>query len=238
MFQFMLTPLDDHFDDGLGATGEAFLQAAKALDGTAAATSVANGHLAISFLNRHASELFLKSMIVVIHRALALPYGVHGSDGQAFIRRTDAWIPLHRVHSLGSLWEYVIELLSDNAQTLADRCQTDWLAIPPALPAGIAVIDAADASSTFFHYPDKRTPGADRAKSSWKATTPEAALEAMHSASQPRKWFVLTGPGDQISRMYEHDPNPLPQLASALREVADLLSGAHLGLRVELANGR
>jgi hypothetical protein len=67
--QYMLMPLEAHFDGGLGATGDAFEEAAKKLAESAAELPSSHPHLPINFLHRHAVELYLKSMIVVMHRA-------------------------------------------------------------------------------------------------------------------------------------------------------------------------
>lgn len=240
LFRWMLTPLDEHIDFGLGATGQSFLQAAKQLADGPTAVPVLNGHLAINFLYRHASELFLKSMIVVLHRALDLPYGDRPAHGPPHLLKEGAWTPLERVHSLVALWEYVHSVLRQNAAAIANRCRTDWQAIPPALPDGITTIEAADASGTYFRYPSFRSPLGDRVKSPWKCTTAEAALEKLRESNtpgQPGKWFVAC-PGDTIQRVYQYDPTPLPEVTAALAEVADLLDGAVLGLRAELADGR
>lgn len=241
MFQWMFTPLDEHIDFGLGATGESFLQAAKQLADGSAAVPALNGHLAVNFLYRHASELFLKSMIVVLHRTLDLPYGDRPPQGPPYLQREGAWTPLERVHSLSALWGYVNSLLTQNAAAIALRCRTDWLAIPPALPDGIAIIEAADASSTYFRYPSFHSPIGNREKSSWRSTTPEAAIDELQEKvlpGRPGKWFIVNGPGDVSQRVYQYDPDPLPAVTAALAEVTDLISGAALGLRAELADGR
>ena len=70
---YMMMPLDRHYDHGFGATGDAFFEAAKTLEKEAKPTLFLDA-LPKGFLLRHALELFLKSAIVVIHRRLKLPY--------------------------------------------------------------------------------------------------------------------------------------------------------------------
>jgi hypothetical protein len=165
--KYMLLPLDQHADGGLGATGEAFQEAAKALSAQAETMGSSPIHLPINFLYRHAIELFLKSMIVVLHRELGVDYGDKPHDGSAFVSIGGTWKPLHRVHSVAALWAHARELLSSHADELSARCRTDWQAIPDGLDAAIAAIEEADGTSTYFRYPDARRPEGDAAKSSW-----------------------------------------------------------------------
>ncbi|RXU06233.1 hypothetical protein B1F69_00065, partial [Pseudomonas syringae] len=68
---YMMLPLDRHFDSGFGAVADSFRDAADALEDT----PTLNTHLPVSFLYRHAIELFLKSAIIILHRKLNIPYG-------------------------------------------------------------------------------------------------------------------------------------------------------------------
>ena len=67
---WMLTPYDKHADDGFGAMASAFKASAETLMATEK-DSIAQRELPTCFLLRHAAELFLKSVLIVSHRALA-----------------------------------------------------------------------------------------------------------------------------------------------------------------------
>jgi hypothetical protein len=54
---------------------------------------------------------------------------------------------------------------------------------------------------------------------------------------RPSTSFVLLNDEDEIVEAYRFDDHPLPELQSALRQLADLLEGAHFGIRIELADG-
>jgi hypothetical protein len=66
----MFTPYDKHSDDGFGAMALAFKASAETLMETEK-DSIAQRELPTCFLLRHAAELFLKSVLIVSHRALA-----------------------------------------------------------------------------------------------------------------------------------------------------------------------
>lgn len=76
---YLLAPLDKHYDRGFGAVANSFMEAADDLQEDAATgATFLNRHLPISFLYRHAIELFLKSGIIILHKRLRIPYGTEG----------------------------------------------------------------------------------------------------------------------------------------------------------------
>jgi len=237
MFHYMMMPLDQHYDGGLGATGEAFEEAADSLIEAAEGRRLINSHLPINFLYRHAIELFLKSMIVVLHRALALPYGSEPPEGTPMVPVEGKWKPVHKEHRISILWDHVVDLIRNNEPELNARCRTKWTSFPEDLTEAIAAIDAADPTSTFFRYTDRRTPEADRAKSSWKEGEPDNIFAQMAPGDEPVKAFFLIGPDGDIARSYQYDGHAFEDLSKLLAETAKTLSGAHSGLRVELASG-
>lgn len=77
MFQYSFTPLHQQFDDGFGAVGESFKTTADKLwPDSEKDVAFLHGHLPISFLYRHAVELFLEGIIIItLHRRLRSPSG-------------------------------------------------------------------------------------------------------------------------------------------------------------------
>jgi hypothetical protein len=235
---YLMMPLEQHCDDGLGATGDAFEEAADALKAGAQTTRVSHGHLPTNFLYRHAIELFLKSMVLVLHRTLGVSYGSEPHAGPGFVPVEGAWRPLHRVHSVATLWAHVRELLRDNAGELAARCRTDWQATPEGLEDAIRAIEEADGSSTFFRYPDRRRASADADKSDWKPRAPEDIVRQIQGDGKPVKVLLMLDGDDAVTHAFQYDDAPLAELSRVLAETASTLSAAHTGLRVELAGGR
>lgn len=233
---YLMLPLDKHSDDGLGATGEAFEAAATALAAQAETLRTFHVHLPINFLYRHAIELFLKSMVVVLHRGLAVPYGDHAHDGPAFVMESGKWKAIHKVHSVAVLWEHVQSLIGDHAAELRARCRTDWQAAPEELAGDIAAIEKADASSTYFRYPDARRP-TEEEKSSWKAKHPEDIIASAKTTGKPTMSVLLTLPDGSVTEAFQYDREPLSELSRILVATAKTLAAAHKGLRVELADG-
>ncbi|MGH9638275.1 MAG: hypothetical protein ACRD72_25860, partial [Candidatus Angelobacter sp.] len=71
---WMMMPLEEHYNDGFGAVGDAFRRAAETLNKNNSDGPMLWSHLPEIYLLRHAVELFLKSGIIIMHRKLRLPY--------------------------------------------------------------------------------------------------------------------------------------------------------------------
>ena len=237
MFHYMMMPLDQHYDGGLGATGEAFEKAADKLVELGARDHTVNAHLPIDFLYRHAIELFLKSMIVVVHRALALPYGSESPDGQPFLPDNGRWKPMHREHGLLVLWERVVELVRDHEAEFGKRGDTDWSSFPYDLSHDIETIDRTDPTSTFFRYTDRRMPDADREKSSWKEREVGDIFAQMGPGGEPVKAFLLVGSDDTIQNAFQFERDTFAEFTELLGKATKTLSEVHSAIRVDLAGG-
>ena len=237
MFTDWRKPLDQHYDGGLGATGEAFEEAADMLTESGEGQRLINIHLPTNFLYRHESKCFSESMIIVLHRALVSPYGKEPPEGTPLVPVDGKWKPLHKEHRISVLWGHVVELIRSNEPELTARCRTRWSSFPEEMGEAIAAVDAADPTSTFFRYTDRRTPEADREKSSWKEGEAGESVAQMKPEGEPVKAFFLIGPDGDIARSYRYYHHAFEEVSKLLAETAKTLSGAHTGLRVELANG-
>ena len=187
---YLFMPLSQHFDDGFGATGEAFEQSAKLLSSNSDDVTY-RFQIPLCFLYRHAIELYLKSAIVVLHRDLSIPYGKNSHAGPAFVLANKKWKPIYQVHSVAQLWEHVSYLIRSSKSELERRCKTDWQATPKDWAGWIEEIERIDGRSTFFRYPDFQRPGVDQEKSIWKPRTPDELQKSM--ASPGFQKFSRTG---------------------------------------------
>ena len=159
------------------------------------------------------------------------------------VRRSRSWITSGghciAVHSVATLWNHVQTTFRNQAEELDARCRTDWQDTPEGLEAAIAAIEEADGGSTFFRYPDGRNIAAEGEKSSWKPKDPETILSQIQQpGAKPVKVILMLEPdGETIAQAFQYDDAPLAELSRQLAETAKTLSGAHTGLRVELADG-
>jgi hypothetical protein len=242
----MLMPLHRHFDGGFGATGEAFKEAADQLVAakTEGSFQFINGHLPINFLYRHAIELFLKSMIIVIHKRLQLPGDDWFEDPDPKVVVNGKWREIHQVHGVQELYSFLRALLHAYAEAIGQIAKTDWSFLPDELGSWIVTIGNADSASTFFRYPTKNNPEGDVEKSAVKEIKPDDAVAQIShpkiESGEPRTkiYLLLKNESNQAVRAYGLDHEPLPKIREALTRAAELLWGMHLGIFAELANGQ
>lgn len=225
---WLLTPLDSHSDDGFGAMATAFLASAETLL-AAEKDSIAQRELPTCFLLRHAAELFLKSTLVVTHRAFQ-------SDVQEYpeIQVGDKAMPLTRVHGLGPLYRALIAILEEHSVELAERARTVWLPMPPELDEAIAAIDAMDETGVFFRYPTKKS---NASKSNNKPITPEKIAAWDKDTQGYLKAFVVVDQNNEIVEAFQYDPDLLTQELDTLKAACEWLDCFHVGLRMELMGG-
>lgn len=234
---YMLMPLHKHFDSGFGATAEAFKKAAEKLapDGDVSRAFVE--HLPVSFLYRHATELFLKSGIVIFHRRLKLPFGTEPHNSEPMVSTAKGWKPFHTVHRIALLYSYWRELFATHRDFLSQNTGTAW-DFPLELDGWIATIDKSDPGSTFFRYPMTKDKAGDEQKSGFKEATHEDIVAQIQRPNRkPLKAFIVEDENDEFVTAYYLDDESGSQIEVALRKTAGLLSAVHFALRVELAGG-
>jgi hypothetical protein len=237
MYEFK--PMHQHLDDGLGATGEAFKEAADRLSDSVISNQFLHANIPICYLYRHAIELYLKSMIVVVHRRLHLPWAGGKDAARPQLKIGDKLKFLDRLHSIGDLYAYLKHLVheqKDRINTLGNQL-TDWDSFPQELDTWIDTIESVDTRSTFFRYPTLEKISADYIKSDFQENSAQEILERVRSTGKPAKVYIEEEGKDSQTKVYAYVGDSLEELKAALTKTADLLSGAHFGFRMEVAGG-
>lgn len=224
---WLLTPLDRHSDDGYGAMATSFRASAETLL-EAEKDSMAHRELPTCFLLRHAAELFLKSTLLVTHRAFRPDL-----QGYPTIQDEGRSKKLTNVHGLGPLYRALVAVLTENSVELSKRARTAWLPMPPDLDEAISTIDEMDKRGVFFRYPTET----NISKSSNKSVTPEQMATWDKDTQGYLKAFVVVDQNDDIVEAFRYDPNLLTQELGALKTACEWLNCYHVGLRVELQGG-
>jgi len=165
---YLMMPLNKHYDDGFGATAEAFLSAALTIREKQKSPLLLE-LLPQNYLLRHSIELFLKSGILIIHRKLKIPFDDKPHNSQPMVHIGDKWEPFFRVHSIADLYTHWKSLITPNAETLTRMCKytPNWT-IAPEVDGWIAFIEKTDPNSTYYRYPASRDQNEDKNKSSFK----------------------------------------------------------------------
>lgn len=75
--QYTLTGIDTHLDFGFGITGESYYNNADFLfQNKEKVQAFQLAEMPVNFVYRHSIELFLKSLIIIFHKKLELPYDI------------------------------------------------------------------------------------------------------------------------------------------------------------------
>jgi hypothetical protein len=239
MIEEFLMPLDRHFDAGFGATADSFHQAAKVLDndGHKCGFGLNGSHLPVFYLYRHANELYLKSILTMLHRRFCSQF--------PRVRRNDfPSIPvdgkekrIFQVHSILHLYEALRALLNETADQVRAVGKTDWTNVPADLEKMVMLINDADEASTMFRYPVTLDPLNDAKKSSFKRIHPADAVVEAHNRTNRQmpgvKILALKNDDGEIVEMFIHDEQPMPDVFDALKQLAEMLSGAQFGMGYE-----
>lgn len=229
----LFTPLDKHYDKGFGAVADSFREAADTLCAADGGISPFHGHLPISFLYRHAIELYLKASIIIFHRHLRIPYGSNSYEGEPCVLVGNSWRPMYAEHKVETLFKYLKVLFSENKEYLAENTRTDW-SFPEGFEEQVRRVQEVDASSTYFRYPVTKAGDRDKEKSSVKQTTVEDVMARAKSRGEPMKTMLVVDSKDQVQEVFIHDNESSKEVLVLLGEVASTLNNCHAALMGEL----
>ncbi len=117
MIEEFMMPLDRHFDAGFGATADSFHDAAKVLnsDEHKRGFGLNSSCLPVFYLYRHANELYLKSIVTMLHRRFCSHFPRVKRDDFPSITVDGKAKPIFQVHSILYLYETLRALLNDNS---------------------------------------------------------------------------------------------------------------------------
>jgi hypothetical protein len=208
---YIMMPLDAHYDAGFGAVAEAFREAATTLRKAVPDPSFF-GHLPQSFLFRHSVELFLKSEIIILHRKLRLPYGTQPHDGPPMISDSGKWKTIHRLHSIGALYKHWKSLINPRLNELKEmtKYKADWTINNGADEWG-KVIESFDPRSTYSRYPSIRDIVEDRTKSPFKASTAEELFPENAPEDRRIMALVIENADGEFVRAYMNEKGSGPE---------------------------
>lgn len=218
---YTMAPLEQHYDDGFAAIGDAFREAAKVLAKETSGKHFGWSHLPELYLLRHAVELYLKSGIVIIHRKLKISYGPEPySSKKPMMLSSGEWKPLFRTHDLCALYAYWKRLITEHKDKLTalTKHKTD-MTVPAEMDAWIDTIGAVDPNNDYFRYPISKHPQNDAGKSPFK----EVCVEFVESR--------------ELMRAFIYDESTGKDVRQAALQAAETLNCYDAMFRCELTNG-
>ena len=231
---YLLTPLDEHFDLGFGSVANSFKHAADSV--LSSESPSLNAHLPASFLYRHSIELFLKSGIIIFHRKFQIPFDQDPFDSEPKVLIGNKWKAMYSVHGVQDLYSYFRRLVSAHADYLAQHTRTNW-EFPPELDGWVSEIEGTDSTSTFFRYPVTKHKAKDANKSVHRESDVDRVLSQLKEGAKPVKAFVVLGEGDEIVKTFTFNDELAKAMTNVLRDTANLFYGCHAAMRGELTSG-
>ena len=225
----LITPPESHFDRGLGISAWHFRDAANELLKSDKKRDLVSP---ISYLQRHAIELYLKSLIYILHRKYNIPFGEEFSLETPAIKVNGKWRPLSNTHNLADLYKYFLSIFRACLELLPKT--TDWT-ISEKLTDQITLVSGYDPKSTYFRYPEASSKSQDEKKSTIQPMGLENSLEKLSSgSSKPIKCSVMLDSEDNVVATYNLTPEPIEDVRKALSEILDYINNLHCAFLGEL----
>lgn len=228
--KYLWMPLHQHYDCGLGATAQYFSDAAKALNDCE--SHLMNSDLPLFYLRRHSIELFLKSLIYILHKKYNISFGEGFTLEKPGVLLGEKWKGMFSTHDLIGLYVYFSRRFGEVKSELPD--EVNW-ELPKRIEEQIKLIGGVDPKSDYFRYPQSTNYQQDFKKSSDQEIDMNQLLAKMSKG--PTMTTLLVNSTDEVQNVYIHDAI-LPEFGVALREVCEFFSGVHAAFRWQLTKGR
>ncbi len=216
-----LVPLEQHPDDGFGALARSFERAADTLE-TPHPSTLRNRHLPVAFLRRHAVELYLKSLIVMLHEGLQIPYVGEGRPFDRRVRTGDRCQSLHSTHDLLPLYQDLVDFLPIAESMLRQNPGLD-LTLPSECEQWVKTVGTNDPASTLFRYPQSGDSQKDREKDSIKPIGLSDLFAEIKAPTGRKVINIATSSAGEVMQVFGHDPAPLAATVDALRSLTAAL---------------
>ncbi|EIN6502414.1 hypothetical protein LPW93_004582, partial [Salmonella enterica subsp. enterica serovar Newport] len=171
---YLMMPLHMHIDYGFGATAEQFKESADILS---ASESIKDLGMPVNYLRRHAIELYLKSLIYVLHRNFKIPFSSGGTLEKPKIKVLGKDLELENMHDIRLLTMY---LIGQHNKLIPCFFHLEIGVIEKDILDKINKINSIDSKSTFFRYPKTGDHIHDMRKSSVRQKSTEDIINSMN----------------------------------------------------------
>lgn len=169
---YWLTPPYNHVDLGFGLMADSYKEAANRLKSTTASYELCSqSSVPICFLKRHAIELYLKSLIIILRVTYnELIDDDHPDEINLF--KSTKKINIFNTHQISELYDLYNKQIHPHLPQIQDQLNCQWT-IPEALEEWIKTIDSYDRTGFYFRYPQgKDINNTDTHKSYMKQVDP------------------------------------------------------------------
>ncbi|WP_178138016.1 hypothetical protein [Moritella viscosa] len=191
-----------------------------------------SGDLPICYLQRHSIELYLKSLIYILHKKFDIPFGQHFSLEKPAILANGKWKLLSNIHNLSDLFSYFLSVF--DSEQVSMPASTNWT-IDPKIKTKINLISGYDPNSTYFRYPKALDAKRDAIKSDIQTMDFESAIEQINSPDgAPVKCVLMLDDNYNIVETYDLVAESLSDVKKALDETIEFMDCIHSAFLGEL----
>lgn len=230
---YLMMPLHMHIDYGFGATAEQFKESADILS---ASESVKDLGMPVNYLRRHAIELYLKSLIYVLHRNFKIPFSSGGTLEKPKIKVLGKDFELENIHDIRLLTIY---LIGQHNKLIPCFFHLRIGVIEKDILDKINKINSIDSKSTFFRYPKTGDHIQDMRKSSVRQKSTEDIINSMNKKEGKYvKALLLVDDEDNIVDSFDIDVDVFPDLNKNLIYLCDYFHDLHAAYRWGICDGR
>lgn len=238
--KYMFTDISTHIDLGFGVTASNFRDTAEFLNGNYK-DSADSGFMPILYLYRHSVELYLKSLITIIHRKLKIPYknGDVPYDSEVpFVKlKANKWREITKCHDIFTLYNYFVDLVESNKGQL-NRIATDgnWNIVKTENQQHVNIVKNYDFDSTYFRYPFTKNKNADKKKYSNEMIDVNYINSEIDS-NKPTSFLLVFNGKEDLVEAHKKGKLDLGDLKKAIKELSYYFSGIHVMARMTLCDG-
>lgn len=225
----LITPPETHFDSGLGISAWNFRSAAKTLKSS---DDQSSGMLPICYLQRHALELYLKSLIYILHKKFSIPFGDGFDLEKPAIQVNDKWKALSSTHNLTDLYGHFTNIFSSSLVNMP-HSSTDWT-LPAELNTQINLINGYDPKSTYFRYPKATNQSLDGKKSEIQPIDVGDDLGKFIENSDTSVCVLMLDENDNVKNIYSLTEDPIVNVKEALNEAVETIHNLQCAFLGEL----
>jgi hypothetical protein len=227
---WMLQPFDRHLDGGFGSMASSFKDAADRIVKTEAPFQGAD--YVACFLLRHAIELSLKSMILILHKSQEIPFPALTKAGSPKI---DSGKALYGTHSLLELYGHFERVINENWEKVKHPGWTNWSDVPLRISEGISRADKIDPGSFGFRYPDTESPANDRKAPGREKSIDQLVSEMNDGDGSTQKLLLMIDSNDNIVEAFDFAPASMNEEIDFLSQLANDLTSTSFGMHCEMS---
>lgn len=188
-----LIPLHLHGDQGFGMLGSSFMEVAKLVHAQDRSERQFYSEVATAYLFRHAIELFLKSLIVILELRNAPKRTVSSIRLDVSGRP----VPLARTHNLEALYQRLCTLAKLGGERLSLQTLCDWGAALVEVQEDMGYLHRLDGSGTSLRYPSPILAKGGESKSLFYEMDPSEIDQLLQAGSASGKFEKLVVVEDQ-----------------------------------------